>query len=100
MPLDSPAPAARRGAESLADRSWHGPVEIVPERPERQDRGLGGRRAAADLLQPRLETLLRADQLARQLRVEIALPVYAFDDGVAILDGTVGRDSSPRRVRA
>ena len=44
-------------------------------------------RAAADLLEPRLELLLRAMQFARQLRVEIALPIDVVDERVALLDG-------------
>ena len=100
IPFDNPRRVAGRGAESLADRTRHGPVEIVAERPERKRRGLGGCSAAGDFPKPRLETLLRAHQLARQLRVEIALPVDARDDGVTILDGTIGRDPGPLGVRA
>ena len=63
----------------------HRPVEIAAERPERQRRRLGRRRAGREVAQRRLQLLLRRLKLADQLRVQIAPGVDVADECAARL---------------
>ena len=79
MPLLSP----RRGvgaAEPLSDRAGHRPVEVAAEGANRQ------RRRLASLDSPvtrRLQLLLRGQQLAGQLRVQVATLIDLANQRVA-----------------
>ena len=70
----------RAAAEPARDRPVDRPVEGAAERPERQLGRLGGRRAGRQIAQRRLQLLLGGLQLARELRVQVALLVDVADE--------------------